>query len=147
LLAVLGNRINAGRVRLPARFRRATPVAATASTDHDGGWARLARSVMRRPVLYVVVIVVVLGGLATPFLRATFGGFDERVLPAGTQSRTVAQSIADDFPGGGLAPISVLLTNTDPASAATYAGQLAQLPGAEAATLTATKDSSALITV
>jgi RND superfamily putative drug exporter len=142
LLAVLGDRINAGRVRL----RRARPAEAAALT-HDGGWARLARSVMRRPVVYLVVIMIVLGGLATPFLRATFGGFDERVLPEGTQSRTVSQLVAEDFPGGGVAPITVLLTNTTPADASAYAGQLAELPNAGAATVTATKDSSALITV
>ena len=80
LLAVLGPRINALRVPLP-RWRRAT---ADAAQPAEGGWARLARSVMRRPVLYLVGVSVVLLALAAPFLRASFGGFDERVLPAGT---------------------------------------------------------------
>ena len=94
LLAVLGPRINALRVPLP-RWRRAT---ADGAQPAEGGWARLARSVMRRPVLYLIAVSVVLLALAAPFLRASFGGFDERVLPEGTPSRTVAERLAERVP-------------------------------------------------
>src|SRR4029453_2666226 len=67
LLAVLGPRINS--LRIPLSFRNK-------KTQGAGTWDRLARSVMRRPVLYIVVVAAVLFGLATPFLRAQFGGFD-----------------------------------------------------------------------
>ncbi|GAA0922215.1 hypothetical protein GCM10009558_033910 [Virgisporangium aurantiacum] len=80
LLAVLGHRVNALRI-----FRR-RPVAFSG----DGGWARIAHSVMRRPVLYVLGVVTVLVLLALPFLRVQWGGFDERVLPRGAEPRAVA---------------------------------------------------------
>ena len=75
LLAVLGPRVNALRIR---RTVRRPPVA-----EGQGAWYRLARSVMRRPVLYAVPIVVVLLALGSPFLRVTWGGTDATVLPAG----------------------------------------------------------------
>src|SRR4051794_9947871 len=49
VLALLGPRINAGRVAFPGRRR-------AAESTRVGGWARLARSVMRRPVFYVVAV-------------------------------------------------------------------------------------------
>lgn len=101
LLAVLGPKINALRVPLPKLFQ--------ARPAGEGGWARIARSVMSRPVLYALGVAAILVLTATPFLRAQFGGFDERVLPAGTESRTVSERIADEFPGGSAAPISVLI--------------------------------------
>src|SRR5690606_28898412 len=52
-LAALGHRINAGRVRLPFRRR------ANQHDDHEGAWARLARSVMRRPVVYLRAVIAV----------------------------------------------------------------------------------------
>ncbi len=101
LLAVLGPKVNALRVPLPKIF---SPKAAG-----EGGWARIARSVMRRPVLYALAVAAFLALTATPFLGAKFGGFDERVLPAGTESRSVTERIAAEFPGGSAAPISVLV--------------------------------------
>ncbi|WP_144118957.1 MMPL family transporter [Catellatospora sichuanensis] len=101
LLAVLGPKINALRVPLPKLFQ--------ARPEGEGGWARIARSVMSRPVLYALGVAAILALTATPFLRAQFGGFDERVLPAGTESRTVTERIAEEFPGGSAAPISVLI--------------------------------------
>lgn len=140
LLSVLGPRINALRVPLP-RLRRGP------AGPRDGGWARLARSVMRRPVLYLVGVAIVLLALATPFLRASFGGFDERVLPVGTASRTVSERIAADFPGGGNAPIVALLSGTNAADAQSYADRVAALPDVTGARITGTKGTSYLVTV
>jgi uncharacterized membrane protein YdfJ with MMPL/SSD domain len=142
LLAVLGPRINA--LRVPLGRRRSASAMADAS---EGGWARLARSVMRRPVLYVVGVAVVLVAIAAPFLRVTFGGFDERVLPVGTASRTVAQHIADDFPGGGVTPILALVSGADAAAAHAYADQVAAVPGVTESRITANQGSSSLITI
>ncbi|WP_246001840.1 MMPL family transporter [Allorhizocola rhizosphaerae] len=110
LLAVLGPRVNSLRVRLP---RAARPVEVHAlsgvqSNQDSGGWAKLARSVMRRPVIYAVGVTALLLALATPFLRLELGGFDERVLPDGTESREVSERLVKDFPGGGY-PITVLV--------------------------------------
>jgi RND superfamily putative drug exporter len=147
VLAVLGPRINALRVPLP-RWRRGSEAAGVgAAVEREGGWARLARSVMRRPVLYVVGVAVVLLALGTPFLRASFGGFDERVLPTGTASRTVSERIASEFPGGSVAPILALVSGADPAEAQAFAGRLAALPDVTGATVTANRGSSSLVAV
>ena len=73
LLAVLGPRVNALRVRRSRGGQRMSPPAAG---EASGAWYRIARSVMRRPVAYVVVIVVVLLALGAPFRSITWGGTD-----------------------------------------------------------------------
>ena len=100
VLSLLGHRIDALRVPLP-RLSRGEPGA---------GWARIAHSVMRRPVLYVAGVLVVLVLFALPFTRVEWGGFDERVLPASASARAVAAELRDDFPGGATQPITVLVT-------------------------------------
>jgi trehalose monomycolate/heme transporter len=139
LLAVLGRRVNALRVPLP--WRRRTTAAG------DGAWARVARSVMRRPVLYVVGVAAVLLVFATPFLRITFGGFDERVLPAGTEARVVSERITAEFPGGTVAPITVLVSNAPAAQATEFAGRIAQVPGVTGAQVTVNRGASSLVSV
>jgi trehalose monomycolate/heme transporter len=142
LLAVVGPRINALRVPVPWRRRAAQSMAAD-----EGGWARLARSVMLRPILYALAVTTVLLVMATPFLQAKFGGFDERILPKGTQSRTVAERIASDFPGGNTAPVLALVSGASPQAALAYAQGLGALPGVTAAIVTATNGSESLVVV
>jgi trehalose monomycolate/heme transporter len=141
-------------VPLPWRRRRADPSAATvapgaaADPATTGAWARIARSVMRRPVRYATVVVVGLLLLATPFARAEFGGFDERVLPAGAESRVVAETIADEFPdGASVGPVEVLVSGAGPAVVQAFADEIAGLPGATGAQIAAVRDTSALIRV
>jgi len=136
LLAVLGHRING------LRLRKAEVVAAPTT---EGAWARVARSVMHRPVLYLIAVVIVLGVLATPFLRARFGGFDERVLPVGTPSRTVAERIATEFPGGSAEPIPVLVSGAPIEVAQQFASQVAQVPGVTGAAVTINRGTSSLV--
>jgi uncharacterized membrane protein YdfJ with MMPL/SSD domain len=131
-LVLLGHRIDKLRIPLP---RSAHPGA---------GWARIAHSVMRRPVLYVVGVLVVLTAFAAPFLRVEFGGFDERVLPPGTSARIVGERLDSGFPGGGEDPITVLVSG---APATELAERIAALPDVTAATVTAERGASSLITV
>src|SRR5450755_4183202 len=72
LLAVLGPKVNALRVR------RSVPRPST--TGNSGGWYRLAHSVMRRPLLYALPIVVLLLGLGSPFLKVVWVGDDANAL-------------------------------------------------------------------
>jgi RND superfamily putative drug exporter len=113
LLAVLGPRVDA----LPVRRRR------RAARSGEGAWARIAHSVMRRPVLYAVSVVAVLLALGLPFLRVTFGGIDTRALPAGTESRVVAETLDRDFTANAANPIEAVVTL--PAAADTPEGQAA----------------------
>lgn len=135
LLAVLGPKINALRVPLPKLFQ--------GRPAGEGGWARIARSVMSRPVLYALGVAAVLALTATPFLRAQFGGFDERVLPAGTESRTVTERIAAEFPGGSAAPISVLVLGP---GADTMLARVQAVPNVPSAMIAAQQGDATLIT-
>ncbi len=136
LLAVLGPKVNALRIR---RTVRRPPVA-----EGQGAWYRLASSVMRRPVLYAVPIVVVLLGLGSPFLRVTWGGTDATVLPAGAEPRVVTEALNRDFPGNPTAPIESVVQFPGPVAAspargaalAAYVSRLDRVPGIGGARVT-----------
>ena len=136
LLALLGPRVNALRIR---RTVRRPPVA-----EGQGAWYRLASSVMRRPVLYAVPIVVVLLALGSPFLKVTWGGTDATVLPAGSPSRVVTEALGRDFPGDPTAPIESVVQFSGPvagspahsAPLAAYVSRLDRIPGITGAQVT-----------
>ncbi|MFG3705066.1 MMPL family transporter [Micromonospora sp. NPDC047670] len=145
LLAVLGHRIDALRVPLP--WRRRTRAGRPAAGETGGAWARIARSVMRRPVRYLVAVTLLLLVLAAPFLRITFGGFDERVLPADAAPRVVSERIAAEFPGGTVAPIDVLVSGASPAQVQPFADRVAAVPGVTGVQVAASRGASTLLTV
>ncbi len=147
LLAVLGHRVDSLRMRVPRRLRRTS----TRPRPEQGGWARLAHSVMRRPVVYVAVIVPVLLLAGSPFLRAEFGGVDHRALPAGTESRVVAETLIADFPGGGTSTIDPVVTyadgTVDDASLAAYVEDLRGLDGVRSVAVTGEQDGTAVLSI
>jgi trehalose monomycolate/heme transporter len=156
LLAVLGHRVDSLRIRLPRRLQRPrqTWQAAAQERATGGAWARLAHSVMRRPVVYVAVIVPVLLLVGSPFLRVEFGGVDHRALPAGTESRVVAEALLTDFPGGSTSTIDPVVTfadgildAADRTALAGYVGRLRELPGVASVDVTAEKNGTALVSV
>jgi trehalose monomycolate/heme transporter len=136
LLAVFGRNVNALRIR---RAVRRPPVA-----DGTGAWYRVASSVMRRPVLYAVPIVVVLLALGAPFLRVTWGGADATDLPASAAPRVVTEALNRDFPGNPTTPIESVVRFPGPvagspsreAALSGYAGRLDRVPGVIAAQVT-----------
>jgi RND superfamily putative drug exporter len=85
LLAVFGP-----RVKLPRATRR---------TTESRFWYRLARGVMRRPVLVAIGVVGVLLALGTPFLRVDAGLPSYRSLPPGSDARQVAEVLDTRFSG------------------------------------------------
>ncbi|MFY1690748.1 MMPL family transporter [Plantactinospora sp. WMMB782] len=156
LLAVLGTRINALAVRLPWRRRAdgtdrgpdaTAGTGGSAGIGGSGAWARLAHSVMRRPVLYLLGVLAVLAVLAAPSLRMEAGGFDERVLPADAVPRVVAERIESDFPDGNVGPVEVLLSGAPAADAQRFADTLRRLPGVTGVQPTANRGDSTLFSV
>jgi uncharacterized membrane protein YdfJ with MMPL/SSD domain len=152
LLAMLGPKVDALSVRpwLRRVFRRAPAV----TTSDQGAWYRIAHSVMRRPVIYTVVVVGLLVALALPFLRVQFGGIDVRALPADQESRVVAETIERDFPPSTSGPIESILTLPDavdsPAGAAalqSYVEAVADVPGVDGATVTGAAGDTARVSV
>ena len=138
LLAVLGPRIEAGRmpwrrgVRAEERARLAR--AGSDLTAMHGGWARLAHSVMRRPVAYVVVIAVALIALGTPFLSAKWGSIDERVLPIDAPSRVAADLGTREF-GGRTASANIVVEGAGQSQLDAYIGRLGTVSGVQSARL------------
>jgi uncharacterized membrane protein YdfJ with MMPL/SSD domain len=135
LLAVLGPRVNALRIR---RSVRRAP-----ATEDNGAWYRIARSVMRRPVAYVAVIVIALLALGSPFRSITWGGTDARALPSGSAPRVVAEALARDFPVNATTPIEAVVKFAGPVSApaeraalASYTARLGHVPEVISAQLT-----------
>lgn len=161
ILAILGKRIEFGRMpwRRPLRTGQRRPEnlakghAAQFRRDRErpeGGWAKVAHSVMRRPVLYLVAITAGLLILAAPFTSAQWGGVDDRVLPEDSPARVAAQFQEDTF-GVQPTPVTIVLQGADAAAADAYARKLSpatgSLPVYTVDTTTSGGRSSALVRV
>jgi len=134
LLAVLGRRVNALRIR--------RSVHRPARDEASGAWYRLAHSVMRRPAVYAAVIVIGLLALGAPFLRISWGGTDARTLPAASTVRQVSQALDRDFPVNSTAPIQALVTGAraaGPAQLTAYLHRIEAIPGVTEAQVTGVK--------
>ncbi len=148
LLAVLGPRVDAGRMPWRRhRVDRGAPVSARAGDTESGAWARLARLVMRRPVVVLVTVVVALLAVGSPFLRVEWTGVDERVLPAGSESRVVSEELAARFPGQDLATADVVVTGADPSGLESYASALGAVDGVTDVSTVAEQDGVARLDV
>ncbi|WP_179420329.1 MMPL family transporter [Pedococcus badiiscoriae] len=145
LLGVIGPRIEFGRMpwRRGARAHLAdarTPDEVHGS-DHEvvhGAWARVAHSVMRRPVAYLVAIVIGLLAVGSPFLGAKWGSVDERVLPASSPSRQAADLQARLF-GGQTSTASIMVRGADQAATTAYVTRLSTVAGVTGAQAVATR--------
>ncbi len=142
ILAVLGHRVNALRVRKNA---------GKAQEMEQGGWYRFARSVMRRPAVYASVIVVGLLALGAPFLKISWGGTDARALPASSTVRHVYEALTSDFPANSTAPIEAVVTNVPGRAAATvlagYMREIDSVPGVAGVQVTGVRGSTVRLDV
>ncbi|MBX9391016.1 MMPL family transporter [Streptomonospora nanhaiensis] len=152
LLAVAGDRIDSLRLFARARRRRELRRAALGrgpeETAAGGAWARLAHSVMRRPVLYLVAVGAVLVAFASSLAATELGSTDQRYLPADAASRVATESLREDFPAGGIGRIDVAVTgDVARGELADFADRLGGLDGAEGAEVSRTGEGAAHITV
>jgi putative drug exporter of the RND superfamily len=100
LLAVLGPRVNKGRV---LRRRPAPPVG-------TGVWHRVATFVMHRPIPIATAAIALLVFLGLPFFGIRFGTPDDRVLPAGDPAREVQDVLRADFTSREAGALEVVAT-------------------------------------
>ncbi|WP_326806979.1 MULTISPECIES: MMPL family transporter [unclassified Streptomyces] len=120
LLAVLGHRVNKGRL----------PWADAVRKPEAPLWGRLARTVMRRPALTALPVLAVLLLAASPLLGANFGSPDERVLPESAESRQVSTALQHDFAGNESAGVQVVTEGRAADGAvADYARKISRLDG------------------
>lgn len=118
LLAILGRNVN----RLKVRRGDLAP-------KDDGGWAKLARFVMRRPWPVLLGTITLLLVIATPALNTVLGQVDERALPADNPAAVAGEVLRERFSGNDSSPYDIVLI--EPGSAAEiqeYAITLSQLP-------------------
>ncbi|MDQ1402177.1 MAG: putative drug exporter of the superfamily, partial [Actinomycetota bacterium] len=122
LLAALGTKVDKGTL-----FRRHP------AEVGEGFWHRVAMFVMARPVPIAAAVIAICLFLGTPFLRASFGLPDDRVLPKSASSRQVSDEIRTNFQSNEAGALSVVAigsgnpTAQAPALAA-YASTLSKLP-------------------
>lgn len=100
ILVMLGSKVNKGVVRKNG----ITPKA-------EGGWARLSRFVMRRPVPVVTFSILILALLIAPITNIKFSQVDSRVLPASDPAYQASAFIAENFPGQESNPIEIVFPN------------------------------------
>ncbi|MCW2890580.1 MAG: hypothetical protein JWO75_69 [Actinomycetia bacterium] len=142
LLAVLGHRVNALAVRKSVRAD------AVARPETEGGWYRLAHAVMRRPVVFAGVIVVVLLALGAPFLRISWGGTDASALPASSTVRQVQGTLTSEFPANSTNPIEAVVTGvTSQAQLTAYTAKVGAIPGVTGVQATARHGTSVRLDV
>jgi trehalose monomycolate/heme transporter len=107
LLAVMGTRVNRFRV-IPKGILRHR------AEGHAGAWARLARSIMRRPVLYLVLAGGLMIGLALPALGLKLSSGDNRGVPLTRESTQGLALLEDTLGPGALVPNQFIIVTDRP---------------------------------
>jgi RND superfamily putative drug exporter len=102
MLAVYGRGVNRFRV-VPRR------VLAKRQTSTGGMWARLAHSIMRRPVPYFGIAAALMLALAYPATKLEVTGGDNRGVPLTTESTKGLKLLEDTLGAGALAPHQVVV--------------------------------------
>ena len=107
ILGLLGDRINAGRIRRKKSvLTQAHPL-----------WDRVTRAVMARPVAAIILGAGLLLFAAIPYLSIETGFAGVTTLPKSAESRQAFDKLVESFPGGLDAPVEVVITgaSNDPA--------------------------------
>jgi RND superfamily putative drug exporter len=102
---------------------------------------------MRRPLAYLMVIMVALVALGLPFRNVVFGGIDARALPADTESRQVSETLDRDFTRNATTTMTVVVDGADASNLRSYVERLRTVPGVTAAQITRTAADTSLIAV
>ena len=137
VLRLLGRKVDGGR--LP--WRRHRPVVVE---DVHGWWSRLARAVMRRPIVVIVAVVAVLLAIASPFLGVKWGSVDHRVLPEDAPAHIAADKLATDF-GTEQSSANLLLRDTSQADVTAYQAEIEDVDGIVAVHPVATEGDTTLL--
>ena len=102
LLAVMGTRVNRFRV-IPRR------IIDNRASGRPGAWSKLAHSIMRRPVLYLVAAGGLMIGLALPALGLHLTSGDNRGVPLTTQATRGFALLRSTLGAGALAPNQLVI--------------------------------------
>jgi uncharacterized membrane protein YdfJ with MMPL/SSD domain len=134
LLAVLGRRVDAGRLprSLTARFTR---LRGGRGRVRDGarGWARVAAFVLRFPGAVVTASVALLVLVALPVLGLQVADGDARELPTASGPRQATERVAELFPGQSGTVVEVAVRSAegplDPGETEVFLAEVGALDG------------------
>ncbi len=110
LLAVMGTGVNRLRV-IPSR------VLEHRASGRPGAWSRLARSIMRHPVAYLVVAGGLMIGLALPALGLHLTGGDNRGVPLTKEATRGLALLRSTLGPGALSPNQIAIDSGRPGGA------------------------------
>ena len=134
-LALLGDRVDSLDLRRPLRRLLHLPPPRLKPVG-EGAWHRLAVSVMRRPVVFGLAVVVLLLALGLPFKDVSFGLPDDRVLPRSANAHVVAEAVRTNFSANEPLALAAVAMGTGTPSTRTadissYALTLSRLPSVQ----------------
>ena len=98
ILSVLNTKINLLHVNL---FKK--------RSGKSSIWHSIAETVVRRPLIFLIGILIVLLMLGYPFLSATFGVSDFRIFPQHSENRDFFDTYSEKFKESELTPISIVV--------------------------------------
>ncbi|WP_380167367.1 MMPL family transporter [Jannaschia sp. R86511] len=99
--------------------------------ERAGAMARLAGWAQGRPVVATLASTVLLLALCLPLSTLQLGASDARSLPPGTEARTVAELVEQEFPLVATQPLLVLVGSPDPADVAAVTTAVGGLDGVD----------------
>jgi RND superfamily putative drug exporter len=133
-LVAVGIAVSAALIALPAMFNllgdgiNKWPLFKHRPQKDDGGWSKLAKYVMKRPVSIILVSVLALGSLAALGMNVKLGQVDDRILPTNNRVVLATDQIRERFDGREGSPIEIMARNADEASVIDYAQRLSREP-------------------
>lgn len=98
----------------------------------EGRWYRFSHAVMRRPGAVAAATAVVMLALAAPAVRAEWTPVDGTAVPEGLSSRTVNDTLMDQYGGDSGTPVTVAVRSDDAAAVTAFATEASALPGVAA---------------
>jgi uncharacterized membrane protein YdfJ with MMPL/SSD domain len=120
LLSLLGPRINALSIRRPAK----------SVSDESDGWMRLARAVMRRPILVALVTMGLLLALAAPLAQTVLTGPSGQAVSSGLPSYDATKYVPAHYTRGVTEAVTVAVHGAaTPAALANLRRQALAVPG------------------
>jgi RND superfamily putative drug exporter len=138
LLTVFAKRIDSLDLRVFVRrvLRRPPPLVKPVEATF---WYRFANRVMRRAVPVGLLVTAVLVGLGLPFLHASFGYPDDRVLPHSASAHQVGDDLRSRFTANAASAISIVASDDSaaPDAIGSYASRLSSISGVASVSSTA----------
>ena len=108
MLSLLGDRIDWPRRRRYDEATAAAQVAHDSQTYHDGFWGRIARVVMARPALSLILAAALLVAAAIPYFGLERGQAGIATLPESDVKQAFA-ILNQEFGAGRLAPVEIAI--------------------------------------